>query len=307
MRHAPDMTPVPEKLKVIGSRYRREGQATRVPLIFRSESDLVYHDEVRGELFRQVDRTLDLLLTKYLKAAIHYEGIQRIERFPVPRAALREALLNALVHRDYAVGAPVQIRVYQDLFYRLSVFPIEIPALRKRPEDIAPLAQHFIAQTARRMNRHTPRITQATMKQLSAHDWPGNVRELQNAIERPVILSQGGPVRFELPELQKTDPAAPGNATPMPGAFLTRDELKHRERESMVAALKQSGGKVFGANGTAEAVGSAEKKYSNYGIPEIHGSSIGLRSPGSWASCSLNSHPMKNLPGQIAPSFSCLP
>ena len=81
---------------------------------FRSESDLVYHDEIHGNLFVQVQRTMELLLTKYLKAAISYRGIQRIESLPVPEAALREALLNALIHRDYSVGAPVQIRVYDD-------------------------------------------------------------------------------------------------------------------------------------------------------------------------------------------------
>lgn len=81
---------------------------------FRSESELTYHDEVRGDLFMQVAASIDLLRTKYLKAAIRYEGIQRIERFPVPDAALREAVLNALVHRDYGVAAPVQIRVYGD-------------------------------------------------------------------------------------------------------------------------------------------------------------------------------------------------
>lgn len=81
---------------------------------FHSPSDLAYHDEVAGDLFWQSQQTLDLLLTKYLKAAITYEGIQRIERFPVPRSALREVVLNALLHRDYAVGAPIQIRVYED-------------------------------------------------------------------------------------------------------------------------------------------------------------------------------------------------
>ena len=81
---------------------------------FESETELLYHDEVEGDLFHQVKHTLDLLLTKYLKAVISYEGIVRVETFPVPRAALREALLNALVHRDYAVTAPVQIRVYED-------------------------------------------------------------------------------------------------------------------------------------------------------------------------------------------------
>lgn len=81
---------------------------------FGSTGELIYHDEITGSLFTQVDRTIDLLQTKYLKAAIRYEGIQRIERFPVAAAALREALLNALVHRDYAIPAPVQIRVYDD-------------------------------------------------------------------------------------------------------------------------------------------------------------------------------------------------
>lgn len=81
---------------------------------FRSESDLAYHDLIQGDLFTQTARTIDLVRTKYLKAAITYQGIQRIERYPVPDAALREAILNALVHRDYAIGAPVQIRVHDD-------------------------------------------------------------------------------------------------------------------------------------------------------------------------------------------------
>ncbi|MBM3854583.1 MAG: hypothetical protein FJ399_15770, partial [Verrucomicrobia bacterium] len=81
---------------------------------FRSESDLAYHDTIHGDLFTQAARTIDLVRTKYLKAAITYQGIQRIERYPVPDAALREAVLNALVHRDYAMGAPVQIRVYEN-------------------------------------------------------------------------------------------------------------------------------------------------------------------------------------------------
>lgn len=92
---------------------------------FRSASDLAYHDEVHGNLFEQSAKTIDLVRTKYLKAAITYQGIQRIERYPVPDAALREAILNALVHRDYAVGAPVQIRVYED---RLKIWnPAVLP------------------------------------------------------------------------------------------------------------------------------------------------------------------------------------
>ena len=93
--------------------------------LFRSASDLAHHDEVHGDLFGQVAATIGVLRTKYLKAAIRYERIQRIESYPVPDAALREALLNALVHRDYAVPAPVQIRVYED---RLSIWnPATLP------------------------------------------------------------------------------------------------------------------------------------------------------------------------------------
>lgn len=81
---------------------------------FRTDTDLIYHDEIHGDLFTQSNKTIDLLITKYLKAAITYEGIHRIEQYPVPYEALREAVLNAIVHRDYAVAAPIQIKVYAD-------------------------------------------------------------------------------------------------------------------------------------------------------------------------------------------------
>jgi ATP-dependent DNA helicase RecG len=81
---------------------------------FRTESELLYHDEVHGDLFSQAQKTMELLLTKYLKAAISYRGIHRVETLPVPEEALREAVLNAIIHKDYSVGAPIQIRVYGD-------------------------------------------------------------------------------------------------------------------------------------------------------------------------------------------------
>ena len=81
---------------------------------FRTDSDLLYHDVIPGNLFTQADKALDLLLTKYLRAGISYRGTQRFESFPVPEAALREALINAIVHKDYASGIPVQISVYDN-------------------------------------------------------------------------------------------------------------------------------------------------------------------------------------------------
>ena len=81
---------------------------------FKNDGELLYHDEVHGSLFAQVDRAMDLLLTKYLKAGIGYEGVQRIETYPVPEEALREALLNAITHKDYGSGVPIQISVYDN-------------------------------------------------------------------------------------------------------------------------------------------------------------------------------------------------
>ena len=81
---------------------------------FRTDSDLLYHDEIHGDLFTQVEKTLDLALTKYLKAGISYERLQRLETFPVPEKALREAIINAVAHKDYASAIPIQISVYAD-------------------------------------------------------------------------------------------------------------------------------------------------------------------------------------------------
>jgi len=86
---------------------------------FANDWDVRFHDVISGGLFAQVDKTLELLLFKYLKAGIGYEGIYRVESYPMPEPALREALLNAVVHRDYATPAPIQIRVYDD---RLRIY-----------------------------------------------------------------------------------------------------------------------------------------------------------------------------------------
>src|SRR5260370_1314699 len=90
-------------------------------------------------------------------------------------------------------------RFRQDLFYRLSVFPIEVPPLRERREDIAPLVAHFVRQSARRMNRPEPQISKAALDRLVSYPWPGNVRELQNTVERAIILWRGGTLHLDPP------------------------------------------------------------------------------------------------------------
>jgi len=140
-------------------------------------------------------------------------------------------------------------RFRQDLFYRLSVFPIEVPPLRERGDDITPLVAHFIGQSVRRMNRPEPQISKTALDELLAYNWPGNVRELQNTVERAIILWQEGPLTFDLPARQPQ--AKPGSK----GALLTLDDLKRQEREAIINALKKTNGKVSGAGGAAELLG----------------------------------------------------
>jgi formate hydrogenlyase transcriptional activator len=143
----------------------------------------------------------------------------------------------------------------QDLYYRLRVFPIEVPPLRERREDIALLAEHFVKQAARRMNRPEPQVTKEALRQLAAYDWPGNIRQLQNVIERSIILWAGGPLTFDLPESGEARSIEPDKTTLRKPALLTREELKRQERETIAAALQQTNGKIFGPDGAAALLG----------------------------------------------------
>lgn len=172
---------------------------------------------------------------------------QEVERVGETKARKIDVRILAATNRDLAAEVEAG-RFRQDLFYRLSVFPIENPPLRERREDIPRLAEHFIKVAAKRMNRRPPKLTTAASRQLAAREWPGNVRELQNAVERAVILSQGNPLLFD-------DPVAPSKIQAAPlspeVSLLTRSDLKTRERESITAALAQTGGKIFGIDGAA--------------------------------------------------------
>ena len=143
-------------------------------------------------------------------------------------------------------------RFRQDLFYRLSVFPIEVPPLRERRDDIPPLVAHFIRQSARRMNRPQPQLSKAALDQLGSYDWPGNVRELQNTVERTIILWREGPLTFDLPRSPARQDIEQHRKPAADAALLTRDELKRQERETIINALKQTNGKVSGPGGAAE-------------------------------------------------------
>jgi formate hydrogenlyase transcriptional activator len=137
-------------------------------------------------------------------------------------------------------------RFRNDLCYRLNVFPIRLPPLRERREDIPLLVEHFAAKHGTRLGRPITRVERRTLKLLESYDWPGNVRELENIVERAVILSRNGTLRIEREAL--------------PGAVLTGDmdaRLQSGEREMIESALRASGGRVAGPNGAAKRLGLA--------------------------------------------------
>ncbi len=144
----------------------------------------------------------------------------------------------------------------EDLFYRLSVFPVEVPPLRERGDDIVQLAQHFLEQTCMDFGREPLTLTRTQAANLKSYDWPGNVRELKNVIERAVILSSGKVLRLDLsmPGFQpESDAALPG---PAQGEdVLTEEAMREYQKANIIRALRQSNWKVSGKGGAAELLG----------------------------------------------------
>jgi transcriptional regulator with GAF, ATPase, and Fis domain len=145
-------------------------------------------------------------------------------------------------------------RFREDLFYRLSVFPVEVPPLRERGEDVVQLAQHFLDQTALDFGRETLKLTQAQARALRAYHWPGNVRELKNVIERAVILSAGNQLMLEIDTPDPAATAATASDAPQDG-ILTDAEMKKLARDNIIRALEASKWRVSGENGAAVRLG----------------------------------------------------
>ncbi|MBY0506814.1 MAG: sigma 54-interacting transcriptional regulator [Bryobacteraceae bacterium] len=139
-----------------------------------------------------------------------------------------------------------------DLYYRLGVFPMELPPLRERAEDIPELVAHFIRQAALRFHIAPPSVSQREIERAQRYRWPGNVRELQNAVERALIVAHGGKLVFDLPE---TGPAKPKPAAVPAGVVIPEREWRERERANLLAALQAANFKVSGKDGAAELLG----------------------------------------------------
>src|SRR5690606_17449510 len=146
-----------------------------------------------------------------------------------------------------------QGRFREDLFFRLSVFPIRSVPLRDRPEDIPLLVQHFLSGPSRK-GRPAVRVTQADIARLQAYDWPGNVRELQNVLERAAILARGGRIALDLPAAPLWSAKA-GRASEGPRLVQTEEQRRQADKENIVAALRLSKGKISGADGAAALLG----------------------------------------------------
>jgi formate hydrogenlyase transcriptional activator len=171
---------------------------------------------------------------------------REFERLGNSRTLRTDTRLIAATNRDLEVMMEEQ-HFRSDLFYRLNVFPIRIPALRERPEDIPLLVRRFAQQCSRRLNKQIDSISSDTMKALCNYHWPGNIRELQNVIERAVIVTKGPELQVPFSELKRR--AVPngdgrGNTT-----------LEEAERAHILATLKQTDWVIAGPNGAAARLG----------------------------------------------------
>ncbi len=173
------------------------------------------------------------------------------ERVGEDRTRTADVRLVAATNRDLAAESTAG-RFRLDLYYRLSVFPIEVPPLRARREDIVPLARHFLAAAARGVGIRPPELTKAHVQELERYPWPGNVRELQNVMERATILAAHGPFALPIQAAGRT-PLPPVSNTHPPAAAL--QSLKDSERDMIASALRQARGKLYGANGAAAILG----------------------------------------------------
>ncbi len=154
----------------------------------------------------------------------------------------------------------------QDLYYRLSVFPIEVPPLRERLQDIPPLAMHFLKISCAELGRAPLPLAQFHVDCLMRHDWPGNIRELKNVIERAVILSSGSQLRLDLamPEDEDGKPLAKSRDlvdTPI-GPYETENAMQLREKANILAVLEISGWRVSGPGGAADLIGVKASTFS---------------------------------------------
>jgi len=202
--------------------------------------ELAHH----GTLFLDEIGEMPLELQPKLLRAIQDQEFERVGGNRTIRTNVR---FIAATNRDLRAMVE-ENRFRSDLYYRLHVFPLNVPALRERREDIPLLTRYFVQKHAQRMDRRIESIPKQALESLTNYDWPGNIRELQNLIERSVILSNG-------PELQVALPGIAGRSNPVPLYGRVSHSSEAAERARILMALKEAKGMVGGPNGAAARLG----------------------------------------------------
>ena len=202
-----------------------------------------------GTLFLDEVGEIPLDLQGKLLRAIQEGQFERVGDDSVRTVDVR---LVAATNRDLASEVKAG-RFREDLYYRLSVFPIRVPPLRDRAADIPILAAHFAEVASRRLNVRRPRLNRTDIDRLLDYDWPGNIRELQNVIDRAAIVSRGGPLR--LSDLLPTRGNEPPKTSSSSVVVRNEAQLKEQTRSNLEAALREAGGRVYGPAGAAARLG----------------------------------------------------
>jgi formate hydrogenlyase transcriptional activator len=204
-----------------------------------------------GTLFLDEVGDLPLELQPKLLRVLQEREFERLGATRVTRVDVR--LIAATNRSLESMAAEGTFR--SDLFYRLNVFPIVVPPLRERPEDIPLLVRHFVRRFSQKLKRHIESVPVSTMDALQRWHWPGNIRELENVIERAVIISTGPVLQVSMPEM----PAAPEPTAPVPALPPIEREVSptfaDAERESILRALREANGVIAGESGAAARLG----------------------------------------------------
>ena len=195
-----------------------------------------------GSLFLDEIGDISLELQPKLLRAVQEQDFERLGSVKTIHVNVR---IIAATHQDLAAMIR-EGKFREDLFYRLNVFPIEIPPLRERREDIPLLVTYFVSKLARRMGKKIKSIPGQAMEVLTKASWPGNVRELENFIERAVILTQGSELYVPIAELKNRMEAPRTNSV---------STFHDAERQAIIDALKAASGRIAGAGGAAERLG----------------------------------------------------
>jgi formate hydrogenlyase transcriptional activator len=207
-----------------------------------------------GTLFLDEIGDIPLELQPKLLRILQEQAFERLGSTKTIRVGVR---LIAATNLDLAAMVADK-RFRSDLYYRLNVFPIAMPPLRDRREDIPALVDHFMRLYASRLNRRFEPVSRSALKALTEYDWPGNVRELANVVERASITVQDGDLRFDLPrggERKESAGGGAGSVASSPGEILSEAAMRQQKRENIAAALRRTRGKIYGEDGAAKLLG----------------------------------------------------